>query len=80
MDRMQSKVRVQSVDCEVKVKDALTVAETAERLGTCTGFVYDLIHEGRIPAVRLGARRLVVPRKALESLLDGTWQPDGGER
>ena len=46
-----------------------SVEETAEILGISRGLAYQLIHEGRIPAVRFG-KRLLVPKRALENLLD----------
>ena len=67
-----------NADCKVKVKEALTVAQCAEELSISVGLAYNLIHEGKLPAVRLGTRRLVVPRKGLDSLLTGTWQPTQG--
>jgi excisionase family DNA binding protein len=68
-----------NADCKrVEVKDTLTVAECAEHLGICEALVYALIREGKLPAVRLGMRRLAVPRKALDSLLAGTWPPSQG--
>jgi len=63
-----------------KDKETLTVAQCAEELGISTNLAYSLIREGKLPVVRLG-RRLVVPRKGLDALLAGTWQPtQGGAR
>ena len=47
----------------------LTVAEAAELLGISRGLAYELVGRGELPALRLG-RRLVVPRKALEALVE----------
>lgn len=46
-----------------------TVEETARMLGIGRGTAYLLANTGVIPAIRLGQRRLVVPKKALEDLL-----------
>ena len=46
-----------------------SVEETAAILGISRGLAYQMIHEGGIPAVRFG-RRLLVPKRALENLLD----------
>jgi excisionase family DNA binding protein len=46
-----------------------TVEETARILGISRGTAYVLANNGGIPAIRIGARRLVVPRKALEDFL-----------
>lgn len=45
----------------------LSVAEVAEALGVSTDLVYDLIAQGDLPCVRLGARK-VIPREVLDRL------------
>lgn len=50
-------------------RPVLTVAEAAEALGISRALAYELVRRGEIPAVRLG-RRIVVPRDALERLLE----------
>ena len=47
----------------------MTVSEAAEFLGISRAFAYELVARGEIPAVRFG-RRVVVPRRALETLLE----------
>ena len=47
----------------------MTVTEAAEVLGISRAFAYELVGRGEIPVVRFG-RRVVVPRKALETLLE----------
>jgi excisionase family DNA binding protein len=54
---------------ESKKRQALTVTEAAEILGISRGLAYELVSRGEIPALRLG-RRLVVPRKAIDAMLD----------
>lgn len=51
-------------------RDTLTVDEAAARLGIGRNAAYDAIHRGELPALRIG-RRLLVPRAALERMLDG---------
>lgn len=46
-----------------------TVEETARILGISRGTAYLLANTGGIPAIRIGQRRLVVPRKALDDFL-----------
>jgi len=53
-----------------KERLALSVAEAAKELSCSKVLVYQLIREGRIPSVRLSKRRIVVPRKALEMMLN----------
>ena len=47
-----------------------TVEEAATALGISRGLAYEMVREGRLPALRLGQRRLIIPRAALEGLLD----------
>jgi len=51
-----------------------TVEETAKLLGIGRQLAYDRVRTGQIPAIRLG-RRLVVPRRALERLLEAVSTP-----
>lgn len=46
----------------------ISVLVAAELLGVSTGLCYRMIHDGTLPAVRLG-RRLLIPVKALDALL-----------
>ena len=52
-----------------QVRLGLTVVEAAKVLGISRSLAYQLAASGDLPTVRLG-RRLVVPRKALERLLE----------
>lgn len=52
----------------------LTVDETAKLLRISRNTAYMLANEGKLPVVRLG-RRLLVPKKRLDDLLAGGWQP-----
>ena len=47
----------------------LTVEETAKLLGIGRQLAYERVKTGEIPSLKLG-RRLVVPRRALEKLLE----------
>lgn len=47
----------------------LTVEEAAQLLGISRALGYELVGRGELPHVRLG-RRIVVPRRALDDLLD----------
>ena len=49
----------------------MTVEQVAEALGLSRGLTYEAIKTGQIPAVRVG-KRLLVPRAALEKMLDVT--------
>lgn len=52
----------------------LTVEEAAQLLGISRGLAYEMARCGKLPVVRFG-RRLLVPRRALERMLD---QPGAG--
>ena len=47
----------------------LSVTEAAGLLGISRGLAYELVARGELPSLRLG-RRIVVPRGALEALLE----------
>lgn len=49
--------------------DVYDVAEAGRRLGIGRNLAYSLVRSGEIPSIRLGARRLVVPRIALDEML-----------
>ena len=56
-------------------KLTLTVEETAAVLGISRGLAYEMVKTGRIPSVRFG-KRVLVPRQALERLLDSRDKSD----
>ena len=47
----------------------LTVEEAAQLLGIGRGLAYEMARSGKLPVVRFG-RRLLVPRGALERMLE----------
>ena len=47
----------------------MSVEEAGQLLGISRGLAYELVSRGDIPSIRLG-RRIVVPRRALNQLLD----------
>jgi excisionase family DNA binding protein len=47
----------------------ISVEEAGQLLGISRGLAYALVSRGDIPSIRLG-RRIVVPRRGLEQLLD----------
>jgi len=58
-------------EVERRPKLTLTVEEAARLLGISRALAYELVTRDELPHLRLG-RRIVVPRRALESMLDGT--------
>ena len=46
----------------------VTVSQAARILGISRGLAYQMAREGKIPTLRFG-KRIVVPRKAIERLL-----------
>jgi excisionase family DNA binding protein len=55
----------------------LTVEEAAETLGISRAFAYESVRRGDIPSIRIG-RRILVPKVALERMLDGDVSADEG--
>lgn len=54
----------------MSTKLTYTVTEAAELLGISRSSAYECVRRGEIPSLTLG-RRVVIPRRALEALLDG---------
>jgi len=46
-----------------------TVAEVAGLLRVRKSYVYELVAQGRLPAIRLSARRIRIPHDALEEFV-----------
>lgn len=53
----------------VKQRLTVSVAEAADLLGIGRSLAYEMARDGRLPTVKPGARRYVVPRMALERML-----------
>ena len=53
----------------------LTVDEAASYLRISRGLAFAAVRDGSLPSVRIG-RRILVPRRQLEALLDGQRDPD----
>ena len=53
-------------------KLTMSIEEAAKVLGVGRNFCYELAKTGQLPTIRLGSRRLVVPRIALEKMLATT--------
>jgi excisionase family DNA binding protein len=51
-------------------RKTLTIEEAAEELGISRGKGYDAAKSGEIPTIKIG-RRLLVPRVALDRMLEG---------
>jgi excisionase family DNA binding protein len=62
----------------VALPPVLTVTEAATLLRISRNSAYEAARRGEIPTIRLG-RRLLVPRAALERLLEQTDTSPGGE-
>lgn len=52
-------------------RETLSVPEAAKVLGISRGLAYEMARVGKLPTIRFG-KRLVVPRRALERLLEGS--------
>lgn len=58
-------------------KLTLSVREASETLGISENLAYQLIREGKLPAIRVSERRLIVPRASLLKMLGQTDQGAG---
>jgi excisionase family DNA binding protein len=57
------------MDKEDTVRLVLSVKEARGQLGLSRGLMYEALRTGQIPSIRIG-RRILIPRAALERLLD----------
>jgi excisionase family DNA binding protein len=57
-------------------KLAYSMAEAGQAIGRSRSTIYELVHQGKLRAVRSGGRTLI-PRASLEAYVDGLpeWQP-----
>ena len=53
-----------------------SVEEARQRLGISRNLMYEAIRTGQIPSIRIG-RRILVPRAALQRMLEKDSQLDG---
>lgn len=65
---MAASLRVE-IDKSESGRLVLSIAEVAARLGVSDDLVYELVHQRRLPCLRLG-RRLVVPVRAVNAVID----------
>jgi|GEM_PF-856743 len=47
----------------------MTVEEAGAALGISRATAYSLVQQGRLPAIRISDRRIIIPRKAIDDLL-----------
>jgi excisionase family DNA binding protein len=57
-------------------KLAYSMAEAGQAIGRSRSTIYDLVHQGKVRAVRSGGRTLI-PRASLEAYVESLpeWQP-----
>jgi excisionase family DNA binding protein len=53
----------------------MTVEEVGKALGISRATAYMLVNSGRIPAIRISERRLIIPRIAVQKLLENDVKP-----
>jgi len=61
---------------ELGDKLTITVEEAAVLLGISRSLAYELVRRGTLPHLHL-AHRIVIPRRAMERMLDGGEKPHG---
>lgn len=57
------------MDKKGTVRLVFSVKEARQQLGLSRGLMYEALRSGQIPSIRIG-RRILIPRVALEQLLD----------
>ena len=57
-----------------------SVEEAGRLLGISRASAFNFANEGTIPAIRIGKRRMVVPKKALHELLESAGKPDSASK
>ena len=68
------------MDTKKSERLTMTVEEAGEALGISRATAYMLAKTGGIPVIRLGERRLVVPKIAIERMLaEAGSKPEGGQ-
>ena len=67
----------QMVASEAREKLVLTVEEAGALLDLSRSSSYEAARRGDLPTIRIG-RRLLVPRRALEKMLEGAGPQDDG--
>jgi len=60
---------VEKWEMNIEKRLCITVPEAAEMLGISRNFAYDLVKQGKLPAIRFG-KRLLIPRAALDRMLE----------
>jgi len=58
-------------------KLTLSVTECAKKIGISRPLAYQLVKEGRLPSIRIGEKRLVIPKVQLEKFLAGQQDATG---
>ena len=60
---------MQKIDDSRTERLVITVAEAGQLLGISRATAYMLANTGRLPAIRISERRIIVPRRAIDELL-----------
>lgn len=53
----------------------LSIESAAKACGVSRNLYYELVRQHKAPGIRIGQKRLVVPKKQLEDYLSGNWRP-----
>lgn len=57
-------------NADIDKKLCLRVKDAAAMLGLSRNFTYELVKQGKLPMIKFG-KRLLIPRAALEKMLEG---------
>lgn len=53
----------------------MTVEEAGDAIGISRATAYMLVNTGRLPAIRISDRRIIIPKKAIDELLASAGKP-----
>lgn len=51
-------------------KDVMSIAEVARRMDCCASTIREFVRRGTIPHIRVAEKRIVIPRKAFERMME----------
>ncbi|MGA2670445.1 MAG: helix-turn-helix domain-containing protein [Dehalococcoidia bacterium] len=60
---------MQKIDDNVTERLTMTVEQAGDALGISRATAYMLVNTGRLPAIRISDRRIIIPIKAISELL-----------
>jgi len=67
---------MQKIDDNETERLTMTVESASKALGISRATAYMLVNTGRLPAIRISDRRIIIPKKAISELLASASKQD----